>query len=229
MRSGRSSADGQRHRRVYGQRNISAANRCLLPIGHTAAGVFKDLVVQVGERYLVRRTPLAGLYAVGNKIALLIAQRSAGRLVTRWVPALGALGVAGFVYVDTQGRRHGHRDVFDEIEIEDAEVVEVVAATKRVRSRPKRATAAGSETGRASTRRATCEENQGRTPGRVIAQETSHPASTDPAAARCFRDASAHRRERTQPGVDVTLPPRAAAFATLGVMPCCSCVLLRSV
>lgn len=111
--------------------------------GHTAAGAFKDLVVQVGKRYLVRRTPLAGLYAVGNKIALLIAQRSAGRLVTRWVPALGALGVAGFVYVDTGKVADTAMAMFaSEIDIEDAVIVETVPVVKRVRATGKRAPAA---------------------------------------------------------------------------------------
>lgn len=138
---------------VYGKTEHLGREQMLYCLfGHTAAGVFKDLVVQVGERYLVRRTPLAGLYAVGNKIALLIAQRSAGRLVTRWVPALGALGVAGFVYVDTGKVADTAIGMFSsEIEIEDAEVVEVVAAAKRIRATPKRATAAGSEKARTST------------------------------------------------------------------------------
>lgn len=107
--------------------------------GHTAAGVFSDLVVQVGERYLVRRTPLAGLYAVGNKIALLIAQRSAGRVVTRWLPAIGALGVAGFVYADTGKVADTATAMFArEIEIEDAVIVESVPVARRVRATRKR-------------------------------------------------------------------------------------------
>ena len=69
--------------------------------GHTAAGAFSDVVIRVGERYLVRRAPLSALYAIANKITLRIAQRSASRLVTRWVPVAGALGVAGYVYMDT--------------------------------------------------------------------------------------------------------------------------------
>ena len=69
--------------------------------GHTAAGAFRDVVIRVGERYVIRRTPLSALYAIANKITLRIAQRSASRLVTRWVPVAGALGVAGYVYVDT--------------------------------------------------------------------------------------------------------------------------------
>jgi len=68
---------------------------------HTAAKAFSDLVIRVGQRFVVRRAPVAALYAIANKIAIRIAHRSAGRVVARWVPALGALGVAGYVYFDT--------------------------------------------------------------------------------------------------------------------------------
>ena len=69
--------------------------------GHTAAGAFSDVVIRIGERYVVRRAPLSALYAIANKIALRFAQRGASRLVTRWIPLAGALGIAGYVYVDT--------------------------------------------------------------------------------------------------------------------------------
>lgn len=87
---------------VYGKQQLLTREQMLYCLfGHTAAGVFRDLVIRVGERYVVRRAPLSALYAIANKISIRIAQRSAGRLVTRWVPALGALGVAGYVYFDT--------------------------------------------------------------------------------------------------------------------------------
>ncbi len=68
---------------------------------HNNAKVFQDLVVRIGQRYVVRRAPLSALYGIANKITLRIMQRSASRLVTRWVPLLGAAGVAGYVFVDT--------------------------------------------------------------------------------------------------------------------------------
>lgn len=87
---------------AYGKTNLLTREQMLYSLfGHTAAGAFRDLVIQVGERYLIRRAPLSALYAIANKIAIRIAQRSAGRIVTRWVPVVGALGVAGYVYVDT--------------------------------------------------------------------------------------------------------------------------------
>ncbi|MGQ0799132.1 MAG: hypothetical protein ACT4NL_03340 [Pseudomarimonas sp.] len=87
---------------VYGK--DKALNReqmlyCLF--SHTAAKAFSDLVIRVGQRFVVRRAPVSALYAIANKVAIRIAHRSAGRVVARWVPALGALGVAGYVYFDT--------------------------------------------------------------------------------------------------------------------------------
>jgi len=87
---------------AYGKPELLTREQMLYCLfSHTAAGAFRDLVIRIGERYVIRRAPLAALYAIGNKVALRIAQRSAGRMVTRWVPALGALGVAGYVYFDT--------------------------------------------------------------------------------------------------------------------------------
>ena len=87
---------------AYGKRNLLTREQMLYCLfSHTAASAFRDLVIRVGQRYVVRRAPLSALYAIANKVAIRIAQRSAGRIITRWVPALGALGVAGYVYLDT--------------------------------------------------------------------------------------------------------------------------------
>jgi hypothetical protein len=69
--------------------------------GHTAAGAFRDVVIRAGERFVVRRAPLSALYAIANKIVLRIAQRGATRMLTRWVPVAGSVGIAGYVYLDT--------------------------------------------------------------------------------------------------------------------------------
>jgi hypothetical protein len=99
---------------------------------HTSAKAFQDIVVRVGERYLIRRAPLSVLVAIANKIALRIAQRSAGRMITRWVPAVGALGVAGFVYVDTGKVADNSIDFFErDVKIEGS----VETATAEVSTR----------------------------------------------------------------------------------------------
>lgn len=115
---------------TYGKRNLLTREQMLYCLfGHTAAGAFRDLVIRVGERYVIRRAPLSALYAIANKIAIRIAQRSAGRIVTRWVPALGALGVAGYVYLDTGKVADACIELFShDVRIEGELEVEGVAA-----------------------------------------------------------------------------------------------------
>jgi hypothetical protein len=138
---------------VFGRPELLSREQMLYCLyGHTAAGAFRGLVIRVGQRYVVRRAPLSTLYAIGNKIAIRIAQRSASRVITRWIPALGALGVAGYVYVDTGRVADACIDLFAsdlliEGELEDeGEVIDVVAskdaADQGSAARSKRAKAA---------------------------------------------------------------------------------------
>ncbi|HET6604682.1 MAG TPA: hypothetical protein VFG21_10835 [Xanthomonadaceae bacterium] len=107
---------------------------------HTAAGAFRQLVIQVGEQHLIRRAPLQALYAIANKVALRIAQRSAARVVTRWVPLMGAAAVSGYVYLDTGKVADNCIDLFSrnvrirgEVEVEG---VAAMAGNGRTRRRP---------------------------------------------------------------------------------------------
>jgi hypothetical protein len=69
---------------------------------HTGAQLFRDLVMRVGERYIVRRLPIRSLYSVANKIGIRITQRSIGRAVSRFVPIAGAVGVGAYSWYDTR-------------------------------------------------------------------------------------------------------------------------------
>jgi hypothetical protein len=68
---------------------------------HSAAQAVRDLVVRVGERYLIRHTNLRAVQATAAKVGVRVTQRAIAKSVTRWLPALGALGVAGYAYFDT--------------------------------------------------------------------------------------------------------------------------------
>ncbi len=69
---------------------------------HTAAHAFRDVVVRTGERYLVRHASVQLLQAVAAKIGIKVAERTAGKAAARFVPLLGATGVAGYAYYDTR-------------------------------------------------------------------------------------------------------------------------------
>lgn len=68
---------------------------------HAAAQAVRDLVVRVGERFLVRRVSLRVFQNIAKKIGVRITQRVIGKSISRWIPLFGALGVAGYAYYDT--------------------------------------------------------------------------------------------------------------------------------
>jgi hypothetical protein len=109
---------------------------------HTGAQLFRDLVLRVGERYLVRRVPVRSLYAIANKIGLRLTQRSIGRAVARVLPVAGALGVAGYSWYDTRQVAGTALDLFrSEVEVEPA-----AAKTRQIPARRVTGTTAGKRT-----------------------------------------------------------------------------------
>jgi hypothetical protein len=68
---------------------------------HSAAQAVRDLVVRVGERYLVRQTSLRLLQSTAARVGVQLSQRALANTVARWLPVVGAIGVAGYAYYDT--------------------------------------------------------------------------------------------------------------------------------
>ena len=89
---------------------------------HAAAQAVRDLVVRAGERLLIKRVPARGLQAVIRKIGIPLARRLAGRGISRWLPIVGAVGVAGYAYYDTR------RVAVTAIELFTSEIIEQTPA-----------------------------------------------------------------------------------------------------
>jgi hypothetical protein len=68
---------------------------------HAAAHTVRGLVVRAGERVLIRTAPAHAAAVALRKIGAPIARRVAGRGLSRWLPVVGAVGVAGYAYYDT--------------------------------------------------------------------------------------------------------------------------------
>jgi hypothetical protein len=68
---------------------------------HTASQAVRDLVVRMGERVIVKQASLKVLQAVAQKIGLKVSQRGLSHGASRWLPVVGALGVAAYAYHDT--------------------------------------------------------------------------------------------------------------------------------
>jgi hypothetical protein len=68
---------------------------------HAAAHSVRGLAVRAGERILIKRAPAYALETAVRKVGLPVARRIAGRGLSRWLPVIGAAGVAGYAYYDT--------------------------------------------------------------------------------------------------------------------------------
>jgi len=68
---------------------------------HTASQAVRDLVVRAGERMIVRRATVKTLNAVAQRVGATVTQRALARTTARWLPVVGALGVAAYAYYDT--------------------------------------------------------------------------------------------------------------------------------
>jgi hypothetical protein len=92
---------------AYGQTALLSPEQMLYCLFRQTAGqAVRDLVVRLGDRLAIRRAPLQVIQRALRQIGLKVAQRLAGRTASRWLPVVGALGVAAYAYRDT--RRVGH-------------------------------------------------------------------------------------------------------------------------
>jgi hypothetical protein len=86
-----------------------------------AAQAVRELIVRVGERFLVRHVSVNVLKAIARKIGIRITHGAIGRGVSRWLPVAGALGVGAYAYYDTGRVAQTTIDLFKhKIEIEPA-------------------------------------------------------------------------------------------------------------
>jgi len=69
---------------------------------HTAAQAFRDLVVRMGDRLVFRPASAAALERIARHVGIVLAGRTAGRGLARWLPLVGALGVGAYAYHDTR-------------------------------------------------------------------------------------------------------------------------------
>jgi hypothetical protein len=87
---------------IYGKTtNLSQEQMIFCLFRHSAAQAVRDLVVRVGERILVKPLSLQGFQKIAQKIGIKVTERTIGKGVSRWLPIIGAVGVAGYAYYDT--------------------------------------------------------------------------------------------------------------------------------
>jgi uncharacterized protein (DUF697 family) len=88
---------------AYGQTALLSPEQMLYCLfRQTASQAVRDLVVRLGDRLAIRRVPQRVLQRALRQVGLKMAQRLAGRTASRWLPVVGALGVAAYAYRDTR-------------------------------------------------------------------------------------------------------------------------------
>lgn len=68
---------------------------------HVSAQLFRDVVVRVGERVLIRETSLHFLQTLTQKVGVIVTKAVLRKGAARFVPLLGAVGVGAYAYFDT--------------------------------------------------------------------------------------------------------------------------------
>ncbi len=68
---------------------------------HVSAQLFRDVVVRVGERFVVQGASLGFIQSVSKTLGVKVTQKLIGKGVSRFVPLLGAMGVGAYAYFDT--------------------------------------------------------------------------------------------------------------------------------
>lgn len=68
---------------------------------HVSAQLFRDVVVRVGERYLIQRASLSFIQSATQTLGVKVTQKIVGKSVSRLMPLVGAVGVGAYAYFDT--------------------------------------------------------------------------------------------------------------------------------
>jgi hypothetical protein len=87
---------------VYGKHHTLGQEQMLYCMfKHVSAQLFRDVVVRVGERVLVRETTLKFVQGMAQNLGVLLTKTVIRKSAARFVPLLGAVTVGAYAYYDT--------------------------------------------------------------------------------------------------------------------------------
>lgn len=87
---------------LYGRQGTLTQEQMLYCLfKHTASQAVRDLVVRAGERWLVKKATLQVLRSIAGRIGAKVSERAVTKTASRWLPVVGAIGVAAYAYYDT--------------------------------------------------------------------------------------------------------------------------------
>ncbi|MBI5269797.1 MAG: hypothetical protein HY856_08990 [Burkholderiales bacterium] len=80
---------------------------------HTASQAVRDLVVRAGERWLVKKAGAVALRAAARRVGVKITQQGVAKATSRWLPVVGAMGVAAYAWHDTRQVARSAAELFE--------------------------------------------------------------------------------------------------------------------
>ena len=108
---------------IYGkQKTLGREQLVYCLFKHVSAQLFRDVVVRVGERMLVRQTSQKFLQALVQQLGVKLTQSVIGKSASRFVPLLGAVGVGAYAYFDTLQVAKTAVDLFEREIVIEAEI-----------------------------------------------------------------------------------------------------------
>lgn len=110
----------------YGKKGVLSQEQMLYCLfKHSASQAVRDLVVRVGERLIIKRASLRVMQAIAQRVGVKVTQRALAKGVSRWLPVVGALGVAAYAYYDTAQVAKIAIELFEkDVNLEPPEAVE---------------------------------------------------------------------------------------------------------
>ena len=88
---------------VYGKTgNLSNEHMLWCLFKHSAARTFRDVAYRAGERLLIQPLSMHAPRKLTTAIGVKLSQRTAGEVIARFLPLVGAAAVAGYAYYDTK-------------------------------------------------------------------------------------------------------------------------------
>ena len=109
---------------IYGKRSTLGREQMLYCLfKHVSAQLFRDVVVRVGERVVVREASVKAIQAIAQQVGVKVTQAVLTKSVSRFVPLIGAVGVGAYAYFDTMQVARNAVELFERDMIIEAEPV----------------------------------------------------------------------------------------------------------
>lgn len=87
---------------VYGKGKTLGREQMLYCLfKHMSAQVFRDVVVRVGERFVIRTASLKALQGLAQQLGIQVSKTVISKGASRFIPIAGAVGAGAYAYFDT--------------------------------------------------------------------------------------------------------------------------------